>query len=138
MPMKLPGAFMHGGSLAVPALSFLSNDGLATCRGDGDQSGEFVARLPRRLPHVQCPISRCNGPKLRGTARCCVKVYGRIASPRAIRACPAAPCFTANPGARREIPVNHLATADVDNPHRAQLVDNPGLLPALLSKQENH
>jgi hypothetical protein len=40
--------------------------------------------------------------------------------------------------ARCEIPVNHLATADVDNPHRAQLVDNPGLLPGLLSKQENH
>jgi hypothetical protein len=49
------------------------------------------------------------------------------------------PLFNRESGpARREIPVNHLATADVDNPHRAQLVDNPGLLPGLLSKQENH
>jgi hypothetical protein len=33
-----------------------------------------------------------------------------------------------------KIPVNLLAIADVDNPHRAQPVDNPGLL----SKTENH
>src|SRR6516164_10002352 len=39
MPVNLPGDLMHDGALAVPALSlsFSSNDGLATCRGDGDQ-----------------------------------------------------------------------------------------------------
>jgi hypothetical protein len=40
--------------------------------------------------------------------------------------------------ARRKISVNQLAIADVDNPHRAQLVDNLGLLPGLSSKKENH
>jgi hypothetical protein len=48
------------------------------------------------------------------------------------------PLFLRESGpARCKNPVNRLAIADVDNPHGAQLVDNPGLLPGLLSKKEN-
>jgi len=37
MPVNLPGDFMHDGTLTASLCPFLSNDGLATCRDDGDE-----------------------------------------------------------------------------------------------------
>src|SRR5262249_31137513 len=94
------------------------------------KSGRSVARLRGRSPHVQCAIGGCNGRKLRGIAHCCMKVYEKMIS---LRARSTAPWVHRETGpARRK--VKHFAIADVDNPHRAQPVDNP----ELLAKTENH
>jgi hypothetical protein len=62
-----------------------------------------------------------------------------LKSPRMLSVHARRPLFPRESGpARRKISVNQLAIADVDNPHRAQLVDNLGLLPGLLLKKENH
>jgi hypothetical protein len=54
-----------------------------------------------------------------------MQVYGMICKSAHI---PPLPRSIRNPASARQLPVNRFAMMGIDNSHRAQPVDNPGLL----------